>query len=612
LFNEFLGDTTLANMQALTPAVLSQPATFLRIWFSDGVSAFTQLTPDQRLASVPYAMTASQLAGPISTVNDGPTVFNAGGSEAMRITTEGNLGIGVADSAAKLTLGVPVATFQGFEETVFPPPGWTTGGASNWTRHATGAYSGFAAACVIGGDNQLSFLDVDFTLSTGGYVKFFWKIEDSSFGSYFTLCVDDDSCALTPAYLIQDDGDWREVVVPVSAGPHTLRWKLRSFFPGGDKAWLDDVRFEPRGSLVAQGAAEFQDNVGIGTNSPRQLLHLNVTPGHGEGMRIDSAIAGHSPAIYLNHTGTSGRNFRIASFGDNVNPGSLRIRDDTAGRDVFSIDANGKVEALGILGVRGGAKALDCGIVSEDSTSLINFGINDSVRNRFGPTYDTNYQGGFLRVEGRPGQPLFGFFGRPAQTNGEVRQLGSITSLGTVRYEIGAGQKFSLGERGVFEVDAPGTTAGRFLIAENGNVGIGNTSPDARLKVVNARCDGNTWIDSSDQNLKENFEPVDSRSVLEKVVALPITRWNYKTDPASPHLGPMAQDFHTAFGLGSDNTSIAAVDKDGVALAAIQGLHQLVKDKEARIQALEQTVAELKQLIANNSAAPKAEAAPVR
>ena len=39
------------------------------------------------------------------------------------------------------------------------------------------------------------------------------------------------------------------------------------------------------------------------------------------------------------------------------------------------------------------------------------------------------------------------------------------------------------------------------------------------------------------------------------------------------------------------------MDADGVALAAIQGLHEVLKEKEARIQALERTVAELKQLV---------------
>jgi len=71
--------------------------------------------------------------------------------------------------------------------------------------------------------------------------------------------------------------------------------------------------------------------VGIGMASPQQPLHLNVLSGHGEGMRIDSADGGHNPAIYLNHTGAGGHNFRIASYGDNVGAGSFRIRDDTPG-----------------------------------------------------------------------------------------------------------------------------------------------------------------------------------------------------------------------------------------------------------------------------------------
>jgi Skp family chaperone for outer membrane proteins len=56
-------------------------------------------------------------------------------------------------------------------------------------------------------------------------------------------------------------------------------------------------------------------------------------------------------------------------------------------------------------------------------------------------------------------------------------------------------------------------------------------------------------------------------------------------------MGPMAQDFHAAFGLGSDDKHIATVDADGVALAAIQGLNQKVesarRQTESRLQELE-------------------------
>jgi hypothetical protein len=77
------------------------------------------------------------------------------------------------------------------------------------------------------------------------------------------------------------------------------------------------------------------------------------------------------------------------------------------------------------------------------------------------------------------------------------------------------------------------------------------------------------------------------------------TQWKYKVEPAgTKHLGPMAQDFHAAFGLnGADDKHIATVDEDGVALAAIQGLNQKLDEKDAEIQQLRQSVAELKKLV---------------
>lgn len=91
---------------------------------------------------------------------------------------------------------------------------------------------------------------------------------------------------------------------------------------------------------------------------------------------------------------------------------------------------------------------------------------------------------------------------------------------------------------------------------------------------------------TSDRNTKENFVPVDSREVLDKVAALPITRWNFKTDSKVVHLGPMAQDFYAAFGVGPDDKHIAVVDAGGVALAAIQGLNEKMNEKDAEIQKL--------------------------
>jgi hypothetical protein len=100
---------------------------------------------------------------------------------------------------------------------------------------------------------------------------------------------------------------------------------------------------------------------------------------------------------------------------------------------------------------------------------------------------------------------------------------------------------------------------------------------------------GGSWSSLSDRNMKTNIEPVDPREILRSVVALPISTWNYKTQDASvKHIGAMAQDFYAAFSVGDDDKHISNVDPDGVALAAIQGLHEELKDRDEKIDQLRQ------------------------
>jgi hypothetical protein len=105
-----------------------------------------------------------------------------------------------------------------------------------------------------------------------------------------------------------------------------------------------------------------------------------------------------------------------------------------------------------------------------------------------------------------------------------------------------------------------------------------------------------SWTSMSDRNAKENFAPLNPQSVLAKVAALPLSTWNYKAqDPAIRHLGPMAQDFKAAFGLGETDTGITGVDADGVALAAIQGLNQKLEETRADNAALRADNADLRE-----------------
>jgi hypothetical protein len=107
---------------------------------------------------------------------------------------------------------------------------------------------------------------------------------------------------------------------------------------------------------------------------------------------------------------------------------------------------------------------------------------------------------------------------------------------------------------------------------------------------------GSSWSCSSDRNLKEHLVPVDGRGILRKLSELPIYTWSAKGTAASVrHMGPMAQDFYAAFGLGDDAKLISTIDLDGVSLAAIQALYELSLEKDKQIEALQAFNAELQQ-----------------
>jgi hypothetical protein len=130
----------------------------------------------------------------------------------------------------------------------------------------------------------------------------------------------------------------------------------------------------------------------------------------------------------------------------------------------------------------------------------------------------------------------------------------------------------------------------RFMIGTNGNVGIGTSNPTNRLHVVGGiTC--TALVQTSDRNAKENFSPISPDEILAKVAGLPISSWTYKEMHDGRHLGPMAQDFYAAFQLGGSETTITAIDTEGVALAAIQGLNQKLQ-QEAKAKDAE--IAELK------------------
>jgi len=79
--------------------------------------------------------------------------------------------------------------------------------------------------------------------------------------------------------------------------------------------------------------------------------------------------------------------------------------------------------------------------------------------------------------------------------------------------------------------------------------------------------------------------------VLEQVARLPISTWRYRREaPQVRHLGPMAQDWAATFGLGENDTAIAGVDANGVALVSIQALYQLIGELRHEVADLQKQV----------------------
>lgn len=96
---------------------------------------------------------------------------------------------------------------------------------------------------------------------------------------------------------------------------------------------------------------------------------------------------------------------------------------------------------------------------------------------------------------------------------------------------------------------------------------------------------GGVWTNGSSRTFKEAFAAIDPEAVLERVIALPIATWRYKGSDPTRHMGPVAEDFHAAFGLGEDERYIGTIDADGVALAAVQGLNARLEREAENLQA---------------------------
>jgi hypothetical protein len=174
-------------------------------------------------------------------------------------------------------------------------------------------------------------------------------------------------------------------------------------------------------------------------------------------------------------------------------------------------------------------------------------------------------------------------------------------------YSFAAGHRAKANHTGAFvwadstDADIASTAADSVTMRASGGYRLFSNS--GATAGVSLAPGGIAWGVISDRNVKKDFAPVDQRTILEKLAALPITQWHYQWESpdVTPHIGPMAQDFKAAFYPGTDDKTITTQEADGVALAAIQGLNQKVDSENATLRAenaeLKQRLERLEQLM---------------
>jgi len=155
---------------------------------------------------------------------------------------------------------------------------------------------------------------------------------------------------------------------------------------------------------------------------------------------------------------------------------------------------------------------------------------------------------------------------------------------------------FRMDGAGNFIFDNTATAGEDLAIRQNGQVRVG-PAPAKILLQPNGDIDiQGTLHEGSSRDSKHAFESLDPRDVLAKIVDLEVLEWSYK-DQGSRHVGPMAEDFQALFGLGASSDSLAPRDVAGVALLSLQGLHELVLERDAQIEQLQRELVELRAMV---------------
>jgi len=340
---------------------------------------------------------------------------------------------------------------------------------------------------------------------------------------------------------IKDTGS-NDIITSDGAGNVTLNASLSGFTSTG----IDDNATSTAVTIDSSGS------VGINTSSPDGLLHLQRTSGDfADGMLILRAFNAASTTrntlrFYNEDTAVDidEENGRI-EFYNSDNSG------DNAGivSYISSVAKDGAGAGELVFGT--GASATEAMRISSNQ----NIGIKNSIPDTFNQFANDLVVGS---GSGNSGITLYSGTANDGNLNFADGTTGTSLYAGFLTYDHSEDSM-------KFFVNYAGSTSARMIIDSSGNVGIGDTTPDAALDVVGNIHYTGTITDVSDRRLKENI--TDLSDSLNKICQLNAKSYTLIADrnneEDTTELGFIAQDVQTIYPEIVKNIQKYAVDENG-------------------------------------------------
>ena len=325
------------------------------------------------------------------------------------------------------------------------------------------------------------------------------------------------------------------------------------------------MMWHPRKGAFRAGEVTFPgwDDVNIGSHSAAFGFNNVASGPYSFAGGVDSAAQGIATLAYGSNAGAAG-NYSVA-FGAN-----------TRANGALSAAFGQSTVASGTYSVAAGFNASATGVASQA------FGQNTDA--------DGPYSVAFGNASTASGNASMAV-GTTAFASGESAIAIGLRATATGAGTVVLGSDATAATTGMFMFGDRSTTndltsAGQneFLVrAAGGTVFYSNAAMTTGVVLLSGTS---TWqaVGVSDENRKTDFRDLDGEQVLGKLAALPVREWRYTTqDAAIRHVGPTAQDFRAAFGLGESDVRIGSVDADGIALAAVKALDARTRATNERL-----------------------------